>query len=431
MLCKSFMLRMLSAFLLLATPFLATTLTARAASAQMMEGVAAIVNDEVITTYDVRQRVRLILSSSGVRPTPELLQRVQAQALRGLIDERIQLQEAAEFDIQVSDQEIIQALDRLARQNNVSADSIARDLAQFGVSMNTLEDQLRAEIAWRSLMSGLYGSRVRVSDDQIDQALERMASSAQKDQYLVGEILVEPRMTAQGDQTGQIVRFVYDQLQQSQGQAFSGLARQISASASAVNGGDVGWISASELRHTEVARELSQMQPGSISRPIQTRDGIYIMLLRDIRRGSELERVRLNQVLLPVTRGGEDSDAEDAARRLNRATRRIRSCDNMDRVKRDLPNAIISDLGAVAPSDLAGEIRTAVDGLEEGETTDALTVPAGAVALTLCERVDVAPDTLPSRDEVENQLLDQQISLLSRRYLRNLLDSATIETRLR
>ncbi len=415
--------------LLITTLLLSLTAAVAPVRAQTVDGVAAVVNDEVITTYDVLQRVRLILTSSGVQATPELIQRVQAQALRGLIDERIQLQEAAEYEIQVTPEEVAQALERLARQNNMTADVIARDLAQVGVSVETLEDQLRAEIAWQALMSGLYGSRVRVSDDQISQALERIATNAEKNRYLISEILIEPQLTAGGDQTRQVIQFVYEQLQQTQGQGFPQLARQFSAAASAVNGGDVGWVRSGELRHSEIERELGRMRPGAISPPIETRDGYFIILLRDAQRGSELERVHLRQVLLPAGPSGGDEAAMEE--KLQSALRRVRDCDDMERVTRQLPEAIVSDLGMVKPSDLAANVRDAVAAMEPGETTEPMVMRAGAVALTLCERQSMAAEALPSRAEIENQLRDQQLSLLSRRYLRNLLETATIETRLR
>ena len=62
------------------------------AQAQQIERIAAIVNDEVISTYDVQQRVNLVLSSSGIQPTQDIVQRVQAQVVRTLIDEKLQLQ---------------------------------------------------------------------------------------------------------------------------------------------------------------------------------------------------------------------------------------------------------------------------------------------------------------------------------------------------
>ena len=63
--------------------FLLSASLAAPVQAQSVDGVAAVVNDEIISTWDVRQRMRLILISLGVQPDQELLRRVQAQALNG------------------------------------------------------------------------------------------------------------------------------------------------------------------------------------------------------------------------------------------------------------------------------------------------------------------------------------------------------------
>ena len=204
------------------------------ASAQTVEGVAAIVNDEVISQYDVRQRMRLILATTGVRPTEELLLRIQEQALDSLIDERLQLQQAREFEVDIEQGEIDEAMADLAQQNNISPGEIRSSLAQAGVDARTLEDQLRAEIAWQILVSGRYRPRLRVSNDQIDQMLERMADSLSKPQYLISEILLTPTPGASDDAVQAAIDGVVQQLDQ--GAQFAAVAREVSSAASALAG---------------------------------------------------------------------------------------------------------------------------------------------------------------------------------------------------
>src|SRR5262245_20783675 len=89
------------------------------AVAQYAEGVAAVVNDQVISSFDVRQRATLLLVSAGIQSTPEMMQRAQAQALRDLIDERLQLQETrGQYEITVDQADIDRRLADIARQNN-------------------------------------------------------------------------------------------------------------------------------------------------------------------------------------------------------------------------------------------------------------------------------------------------------------------------
>jgi peptidyl-prolyl cis-trans isomerase SurA len=401
----------------------ALLLTAAApAGAQAVEGVAAIVNDEVISTYDVRQRMRLILASTGIRPTEELLLRIQEQALNTLIDERLQLQQAEEFEITVDQAEIDSAMADLAEQNNVSSDEIRAELARAGVDPTTLEDQLRAEIAWQIMVNGRYRPRVRVSNDQINQMLERIAESSSKPSYLISEILIEPTAEETRDETLARVQAIVDQLATGE---FPAIARQFSAAASAIDGGDVSWVRSGEIK-PEIEARLVTMQPGTISQPIETQDGFYIIALRETQSAVDPERVTLQQISAPVPAGGDVAEVERA---LIRAARGYEGCEDLSRISDRAPEVTIADLGSMAPSELAQNYRDAVAALRPGELSAPMQSGGGVVMLALCARDRISGDELPSREQVENRLLDQQLTQAGRRWLRDLRRDATIETR--
>ncbi|MEO1305946.1 MAG: SurA N-terminal domain-containing protein, partial [Pseudomonadota bacterium] len=142
--------------------------------AQQIEGIIAVVNDDPISFTDVRQRARLLLLSlGGQQPTPEQIQQITQQALEQLIDEKLQLQEAAEYEVEITDSEIASSIDRLAQQSGITRDVLLQSLIESGVNPNSLEEQTRADIAWRRIMGGLYGSRIRISDNQINDQIER------------------------------------------------------------------------------------------------------------------------------------------------------------------------------------------------------------------------------------------------------------------
>jgi peptidyl-prolyl cis-trans isomerase SurA len=392
------------------------------AAAQAVEGVAAIVNDDVISTYDVRQRMRLILATTGVRPTEELLLRIQEQALNSLINERLQLQQAEEYEIEVDQAEIDNAMADLAEQNNISPDEIRTSLQQAGVDPSTLEDQLRADIAWQIMVNGRYRPRVRVSNDQINQMLERYADSASKAQFLISEILIEPTPDESPDQLSARVQSVVDQLATGE---FPAIARQVSAAASAYDGGDVGWVRAGELK-PEIEARLVTMQPGAISQPIETQDGYYIIALRDTRSGSDPERVGLQQVVAPVPAG---SDVAEVERSLARAARGFEGCEDMNRISNRAPEATVNDLGVMAPSDLAPEFRAAVAAMSPGQISAPIRTVNGVVMLALCSRDRTAGADMPSREQIEARLMEEQLAQAARRWLRDLRRDATIETK--
>lgn len=423
------LLRTVIAVAALTAAIAAPALLAAPAQAQDVEGVAAIVNDEVISTYDVRQRMRLILVSTGVQPDEQLLMRVQAQALRALIDERIQMQEAREYEIEVEETEVDDAMSNLARQNNTTADQIAAELGQFGVDVSTLEDQLRAEIAWNILISGRYRTRVRVSDDQITDTLRRLAASAAKPSYLISEILIDTPMNVTEEEVSQFIDALYGQIQQ--GAPFPALARQYSSAASAAQGGDVGWVRSGEM-DPEIETVLEKMEPGRVSPPIATSDGIYIIALRDRQTGENVERWTLKQLLVPLAPEAGEEARQDARDELVRRTRRLRDgCDGLEDAAKRINGSMTADLGSVSPADLAQQFRVAVADVEEGGVSAPIDSPAGVLVIGVCDKDALGGASLPSREDVEDRLLDQQLSQLSRRYLRDLRRSATIETRVR
>ena len=110
---------------------LITSLFGKEILAQETQSISVIVNDEVISRYDVNQRVRLILVTSGIPPTEENLKRIETQSVKALINERIQLQEASKLEVPESQEEIQLMLDRIARGNQTTSEGIIENITRF------------------------------------------------------------------------------------------------------------------------------------------------------------------------------------------------------------------------------------------------------------------------------------------------------------
>jgi len=256
-------------------------LTPMSVSAQTGQGIAAVVNDDIITTYDLRQRVLFILATTGVERDEATLRRIQAQALRSLVDEELQMQEAGKFDQTIGDDEVHRSMEQLVSRNGLDAAEVEQRLASVGVSMRTMEDQVRSEIAWQRITGGLFGSRIRISDAQIDETHSRLSASASKPSYRVAEIYIEASPEI-GGQAGALEGANAMIVQAKQGAPFQLLAQQFSSSATAATGGDVGWVNEGELR-TEIDSVIRTMEKGSVSNPIEVPGGVYVIALIDKR----------------------------------------------------------------------------------------------------------------------------------------------------
>ena len=265
---RNFALGTAAAFFAVTTPV---------ATAQTGQSIAAVVNDNIVTTYDLRQRVLFMIATTGVERDEQTLIRLQNQALRNLIDEELQMQESRKFDQTISDDEVNRSVGELLSRNGVSTEEIVQSLAGVGVGLGTLQNQVRSEIAWQRIVNGLFGSRVRISDAQIDETLTRLTASASKPSYRVAEIYIEATPEIGGlDGANQGAEAMIQQL--NQGAPFNLLAQQFSSSPSSARGGDVGWVNEGELRE-EIDSVIQTMEEGQISPPIQVPGGVYVVAL--------------------------------------------------------------------------------------------------------------------------------------------------------
>lgn len=386
--------------------------------AQNAEGVAATVNDHVISTYDVRQRAQLLLVSAGLDPTPELQQRARAQALRDLVDERLQIEEAARYNITVEAAVVDRRLADIARQNQSTIEALAGQLARDGVSITTLRAQIEADIAWQRLIGGMYGSRVRVSEVEVSEMQARMAANASRPQLQLSEIFLPAETDAEFAEMEQGATRLIEQMQR--GAPFPLVARQFSQAPSAAAGGDMGWVATTDLA-SELQAVADRLQPGQVSLPIRTRSGVYIIAVRARRAGAaegSTSIASLRQITAPLSRQST----------LERLQRRIDGCGDLDRDISGIQGANVIDLGQTVESDLAASIRDRINGVETGRASPVLVDGEQVNMIVVCSR-ETGGGGLPDREEIAERLREQELGLLAERYLRNLRREATIITR--
>jgi len=399
--------------------------------AGLSESVAAVVNDDIVSTYDLAQRMRLLIATSGVQPTQENLPQFQREALVSLVDEHLQFQELRrvereqKIEILADDAEILEEIDDMAKQNNMSRDQFMAYLASRGIGADTLKQQLRAQVSWSRWIQGRYGSRLRVGDDQIAATQALLAAQAAKPQYQIGEVLIDAGRVGGMQQAMAGAQQLVTQMQQ--GAPFPSVARQFSALPTAANGGDAGWISPGEMP-PEVETVLEQMRPGQLSQPIPVRDGVYILYLRDKRSGGGATLVNLKQAAVALAQGASAEDEAAARTTLAALKPQIKDCATLEATAGRVQGVVAGDLGEAEASDLAPQFRDAAEKLKVGEVSDPIRTGAGMHLIAVCGR-RTGGEAQTDKEQIERRLRGQQLSMIARRYMRDLRNSATIETR--
>ena len=387
--------------------------------------IAAVVNDDIISVYDVNERMRLIMFSTGIADTPESRRQLGPQIVRALVDERLEMQEAKRLNISIEQAEYDDAFARLEQQNRLGPGKLPEYLTTNGINPATLESQIRASLTWARVVRRRAANFANVTPDEVNEALARITENMSKPTNLLAEIFLA--VDAPEDET--TVRANIERLrdQLHSGAGFIPLARQFSQSATAPQGGDLGWVPEGQL-DPEIDQAVARLQPGQLSEPIRTTGGYYLILLRDHRAAPAAgeTRVKVTRLTVPVTSPAAERTAVDAARRIAESAR---GCDDFTRVAQQMsPNAVMSS-GEASLADMAPDLRHVVGGLAVGRASEPLPAPGGVQVLMVCERHDGESAKPPPREEVERMLQGEKLEQFARRLLRDLRQTAFVDIR--
>lgn len=165
--------------------FLLALLNGAPVTAVAMEaGISVIVNEEPISQMQINDRVKLIMISSGMPQTQEVYEKVAPQVVQMLIEEKLKMQEAKRFDITVSDAEIKGGIGTIAQQNKLTPEQFEQIIAAQKIPRRTLEDQVRAQIAWGKVVQSQLRPKIEISDSDIDDELSRIKGKVPAGQAL-------------------------------------------------------------------------------------------------------------------------------------------------------------------------------------------------------------------------------------------------------
>lgn len=243
-------------------------------------GIVATVNNDIITSHELEQRMRIAMSANNIPPSEDVMKQIAPEVLRSLIDDKLRIQAANDAGIKTTDEEIRRGIATIAGNNNMSVDQFEGMLAEQGIDKSALEDQTRAELAWNKYTEARIVPRLNLNDEEVERLESQVKNNANQMGYLVAEIFLPVEKPEEDAKTK---AFGDDLIQKmATGTKFSSLARSFSASASASRSGDLGWQTLEQMP-PEIARIISVMRAGQVSKPMRTERGYYILFLRETR----------------------------------------------------------------------------------------------------------------------------------------------------
>ncbi|HET6184988.1 MAG TPA: peptidylprolyl isomerase [Acetobacteraceae bacterium] len=394
--------------------------------------ILAVVNGSVITNQDVDARARLFVASSGLPLQPDIVDRLRPQILRQLIDERLRMQAVEAQHIVVQDKQIAAAIREIEQRNGLPAGALRARLVAGGVDFTTLIDQVRTEIGWTLLLRQNLGEQVKVSAAETAERMAALKQEVGKPEYHVAEIFIVLDNPAHAAEANRFADVVIKQLRA--GAPFPVIAAQFSESQTALQGGDRGWVQPSEL-DPAVAKIVEEMPPGAISEPISVPGGIVIVHLiakREI--GHDMATMlSMRQVFLPFTEplkpNAPTPQQIATLQRAQRIAAKVNGCDEMERIAADEHSARPADPGPVRLDQVnPPPLRAMLAALPIGKPSRPLVTSDGIAVMAVCSREEKNLDAV-DKTQVEQQILEKRVELMSRQLQDDLRRKATIDIR--
>lgn len=370
------------------------------AQAQGQFHPAITVDGIAITTYALNQRqafLTLLHAPGDIRAT----------AADQLINEAIEMREAAKAEVTASDEEVKAGMDEFAARGSLTTDQLLQLFQANGVAAETFRDFVAAGVTWRSYVQTKLVPKITISEHDIDAAMATMVPDPGQ-RVLMLEIVLPTGDPA----TARASKARAARLRNLTEDEFGEAALRFSVGKSRNNRGKMRWLDPATLP-PGAAAAVRGLKPGHTSRPVQTAEGLrlYYMVDREkVKGGKPVTDVDYAALLLA---GGQSKANLGEAARIRA---RVTSCDDLYPIARALPpEQLVRETvpEAAAPAAYRAEIAR----LDPGEISTRLTSASGAmVVLMVCSRGNALPRSV-TRAAVKDQLANKRAATMAQFFL--------------
>jgi peptidyl-prolyl cis-trans isomerase SurA len=409
---------------------------AQGTKATMLDRVLVVVNDDIITFGEFETALngmRKQLAAAGKEVPPEKL--LKEKVLEQLVFDKLLQLHAAETGINVTDDMLDRAMDRLAKQNNMSVPQVLAQLKEDGVSEALFKENLRKQLLIQRVIDRDVKGSVSVLDSEVEGIL-RNQSTVQPDRvYDVSLIQLAVSEEASPAEIEKVVQEASDLRQRivAGNISFDKAARNYSIAGNAADGGALGWKTVDKLP-TLFADALSEMNEGDISGPLVSPGGIFLLRLNQLKGGQNQQIVsqsRARHILLKAT---NKVDIQHAMTELENVRQKIIAGEDFGilaaEISQDPGSAIKGgELGWLNKGDTVPEFEKAMDDLQVGEISQPIVSQFGVHLIQLQERREVDISEQKRRDAIRQQIGKRKVAEKYDQFLKQLKSRAYIDYR--
>jgi len=402
-----------------------------------LDGVAATVNDSIITKSELAQQVNLIERQQlrqGVElpPDPLLLER---QVLEHLILNEIQLQLAKKTGITIDELAVDNAIENIATQNNVTVTQLREMLSKEDIDFEHYRTHIRHQMTLSQLQQRDISGDINVSEQEVIQFLQSPhGPGGLTTEYRLKHILI-PLPEAPSSETLQAANQKAMQIVTAlrEGQDFAEVAFKESTGEQALNGGDLGWRKLPEIP-TIFIKMVPTLKIKDIPDPIRSPSGLHVIQLSDKRNTAPsqpaIQKTLVRHILIKTNAVTSD---EEARRRLVELKQRILSGETFAELAKthsaDLGSASNGgELGWISKEVLVPEFSAQMEQLPLKKISEPFKTSFGWHIMEVLDRKLQNDDEAMMRQKAKEMIHQRKFEEKLQIWARQLRDEAFVKT---
>ena len=412
---------------------LAMVVCATEASAQLLDRVVAVVDEEIITQRELEQRARIVVQQlqQAQIPLPEQQELVR-QVLEAMVLGRLQVRYAQRAGLAFDNAAVDAQIEQLAQYNQITLEQFRRQVELGGVRFPEFRAYMYEKAVVEQLQYVVSRQRVQVSETEIDHFLRLDQNLLEDDvRYRVRHILVSVPSSSNRAQTAEArdrIEQIHERVQG--GEPFAAIAVLSSDGQNALSGGDLGWRVSAELPAI-ASTEISLLEPGDATDVIRSPSGFHLFYL-EAREGGG------GEVLLQQTRSRHILQVPDAVttieevrERLTDLRERVLAGDSFEDLARahskDTASAVEGgDLGWRSPGELHPVFENRMSQLRPGEVSEPFETSFGWHIVRVEERREIDSTQQSLRLRATNYIARSQVGDVIQLWLRQLREDAYV-----
>ena len=379
-------------------------------SDEKFEGLIVSVDSEAVTTYDLSERIKIVLKSLNLEDNIKNRDSVRDRVLELLILEKIKKIESQKFNIVISDEELEQFIAKLYDFPVDEYEKFKIFLEQQNIDIDVIKEQLKAELMWKKFTRQKFSSKITINKSEVDTLASNLMNKVGKVEYNYSEILFKNVIENDWENTKKRMNKVLSLLESKS--SFDLIAKNFDENISTTNLEKNRWVLEDNLDEN-LKNVLDKLDVGEVKSEIKIKNGYKILKLNQ-KRIFGLETFTYSFIKF-----------SSFNRDLNDLRSKNITCDSKE------DNFNFEDISFVTLENIrANEIseifRDELRKTDVGFFTNVIEISGENNILLICDKLD-KENQVVNREKIETKIFSEKFNQLSNTYLTNLRKNINVK----